>query len=68
MFLDAFVTCFMSRYGAEPLLDGAQFGSAKGRIAEEEQVSEEAGYGLQGSHLFISFHLKKSIFTYICQQ
>ena len=30
------------RYGAEPLLDGAQFGSAKGRIAEEEQVSEEA--------------------------
>lgn len=31
-------------YGAEPLLDGAQFGSAKGRIAEEEQVSEEALY------------------------
>lgn len=31
------------RYGAEPLLDGAQFGSAKGRVAEEEQVSEEAG-------------------------
>eukprot|EP00438_Fugacium_kawagutii_P007442 Skav210451 [mRNA] locus=scaffold1297:211831:216515:+ [translate_table: standard] len=30
------------RYGAEPLLDGAQFGSAKGRVAEEEQVSEEA--------------------------
>jgi hypothetical protein len=23
-------------------LEGAQFGSAKGRIAEEEQVSEEA--------------------------
>ena len=31
-----------ARYGAEPLLDGAQFGSAKGRVAEEEQVSEEA--------------------------
>ena len=29
-------------YGAEPLLDGAQFGSAKGRVAEEEQVSDEA--------------------------
>ncbi|CAJ1422828.1 unnamed protein product [Effrenium voratum] len=35
---------FNMAYGAEPLLDGAQFGSAKGRIAEEEQVSEEALY------------------------
>mmetsp|Transcript_5290 Transcript_5290/g.12112 ORF Transcript_5290/g.12112 Transcript_5290/m.12112 type:complete len:138 (-) Transcript_5290:47-460(-) len=29
-------------YGAEPLLDGAQFGSARGRIAEEEQFDDQA--------------------------
>jgi len=29
-------------YGAEPLLDGAQFGSAKGRLAVEEQLDETA--------------------------
>eukprot|EP00930_Biecheleria_cincta_P069026 TRINITY_DN5681_c0_g2_i2.p1 TRINITY_DN5681_c0_g2~~TRINITY_DN5681_c0_g2_i2.p1 ORF type:complete len:909 (+),score=145.53 TRINITY_DN5681_c0_g2_i2:30-2756(+) len=29
-------------YGAEPLLDGAQFGSAKGRLAEEEEIDESA--------------------------
>lgn len=39
--LDVFGTDSV-RYGAEPLLDGAQFGSAKGRVAEEEQVSDEA--------------------------
>jgi len=29
-------------YGAEPLLDGAQFGSARGRVAEDEQFDYEA--------------------------
>ncbi|CAE8614306.1 unnamed protein product, partial [Polarella glacialis] len=35
---------FNMQYGAEPLLDGAQFGSAKGRLAEEEDVDERALY------------------------
>ena len=45
-----------ARYGAEPLLDGAQFGSARGRVAEDEQFDYEAFLTFRGGSMGFCKH------------